>query len=248
MPETELWVTALFNAFLAGPTTAALRWLHVPPEDPAHPWTNFVAMEVLVALIIILLFALLRPRLSMDRPGKGQHLSEIIYNFICGQTDGVIGRRGRPYVPFFGTIFVFVLSANLIGAFPTLESPTMFPAVPLGCALATFCYYNLIGVRTQGVFRYLKHFCGPLWGLSWLMLPIEIVSNLARLLSLTVRLYANMFAGELVILAFMSMIPLVLPLPFMALHIFVSFLQAYIFALLTMVYVGEVLPHESAHS
>jgi F-type H+-transporting ATPase subunit a len=248
MPEHELWVTALFNAFLAGPTTAALRWMHIPPENPAHPWSNFVAMEVLVALTIMLLVALLRPRLSMERPGKGQHLSELVYSFICGQTDGVIGRRGRPYVAFFGTIFLFVLLSNLIGIVPSLESPTMFPAVPLGCALATFCYYNFIGVRTQGVFGYLKHFGGPVWWLSPLMFPIEIISNLARLLSLTIRLFANMFAGELVILAFMSLVPLVLPLPFMGLHIFVGILQAYIFALLTMVYVGEALPHESAHS
>ena len=248
MPEHELWVTALFNAFLAGPTTAALRWLHVPPENTAHPWTNFVAMEVLVALIIILLFALLRPRLSMDRPGKGQHLAEMVYGFVGGQTDSVIGHRGRPYVPFFGAIFVFILCANLIGAIPTLESPTMSPAVTLGCALAAFCFYNSVGVRTQGPFRYLKHFLGPVWWLSFIMFPIEVISNLARLLSLTVRLFANMFAGELVIFAFISMVPLVLPLPFMALHIFVAFLQAYIFMLLTMVYVGEALPHEAAHS
>lgn len=248
MPEHELWVTALINSFLAGPTTALLRWLGVPPENAAHPWSNFVAMEVLVALIIMLLFALLHPRLSMDRPGKGQHISELIYNFVGGQADGVIGHRGRLYVAFFGTIFLFILISNLIGLVPTLESPTMFPAVPLGCALATFCFYNFVGVRTQGAFRYLKHFGGPVWWLSPLMFPIEVISNLARLLSLTIRLFANMFAGELVTLTFMSLFPLVLPLPFMGLHIFVAFLQAYIFTLLTMVYVSGALPHESAHS
>lgn len=244
MTEHEVWVTALFNRFLAEPTTAVLQKLGVPPQNPAHPWSNLVAMEVLVALIIIVLFALLRPRLSMDGPGKLQHTFELVYNFLHSQTDEVVGHGGRPSMAFFGTIFIFILFANLIGLVPTLESPTMFVAVPLGCALATFCYYNFLGARTQGVFRYLKHFAGPVWWLAPLMFPIEIISNLARMLSLTIRLYANMFAGEQVTLAFMGLIPLVLPLPFMGLHIFVAFLQAYIFVLLTMVYVGDALPHE----
>jgi len=247
MPEHELWLTALINKLLAGPTTAVLQKLGLPPENPAHPWPNFAAMEVLVALIIILLFALLRPRLSMDRPGKLQHVGELIFGFVSGQTDDVVGRHGRPYMAFFGTILLFVLFSNLLGIVPTLESPTMFAPVPLGCALATFCYYNFVGLRALGPFGYLKHFAGPVWWLALLMFPIEIISNLARLLSLTIRLFANMFAGEQVILAFMSLVPLVIPLPFMGLHIFVGFVQAYIFFLLTMVYVGEVLPHEAEH-
>jgi len=112
--------------------------------------------------------------------------------------------------------------------------------------MATFLFYNVIGIGTQGPWGYLKHFMGPSWGLAFLMFPIEVVSNIARLLSLTVRLYANMFAGEQVILAFMGLIPILLPLPFIGLHIFVGLLQAYVFALLTMVYVGDVLPHEHA--
>lgn len=247
MKEHELWVTALFNRFLAGPTTAALERLGVPPHDPARPWSNFVAMEVVVALTIIVVFALLRPRLSMDRPGKLQHTFELVYNFLHGQTDEVVGQHGRPYLAFFGTIFIFILFANLLGLVPTFESPTMFVAVPLGCALATFCYYNFLGARTQGVFHYLKHFAGPVWWLSPLMFPIEVISNLARLLSLTIRLYANMFAGEQVTLAFMALVPLVIPLPFMGLHIFVAFLQSYIFVLLTMVYVNDAVPQPSEH-
>ena len=247
MPEHELWVTALFNQFLGGPTTAVLQKLGVPPANPAHPWPDFAAMEVVVALIIILLFALLRPRLSMDRPGKLQHVFELVYGFVGGQTDDVVGHQGRPYMAFFGTIFLFVLFSNLLGIIPTFDSPTMFPAVPLGCALATFGYYNFVGLRAQGPIGYLKHFTGPVWWLAPLMFPIEVISNLARLLSLTIRLFANMFAGEQVTLAFMSLAPLVIPLPFIGLHIFVGFLQAYIFFLLTMVYVGEVLPHEAEH-
>jgi F-type H+-transporting ATPase subunit a len=242
--EHELWLTALFNRYLAGPANTMLSWVGMKAADPAHPWVNFVALEILVALIIVVMFALLRPRLSMDRPGAFQHTFELIYDFLVGQTDEAIGKRGYPYLAFFGTIFIFVLFANLLGTIPSFESPTMFVQVPLGCAMATFLYYNVIGIGTQGPWHYVKHFMGPVPALAILMFPIEIISNCARLLSLTVRLYANMFAGEQVILAFTAMCPVVLPLPFIGLHMFVGLLQAYVFALLTMVYVADVLPHE----
>ena len=246
MSEHELWVTALLNRYLAGPANAVMGLVGVHAENPGHPWSNFVAMELLVALIVIVLFAMLRPRLSVDRPGVLQHMFEGVYTFLRDQADEAAGKAARPYLPFFGTIFIFVLFANLLGVFPTFESPTMFVPVPLGCALATFVFYNVVGLRQQGVLGYIKHFVGPVWWLGFLMFPIEIISNVARLLSLTVRLFANMFAGEQVILAFMGLIPLIAPVPFMGLHIFVAFLQAYVFAMLAMVYVGDVLPHEHA--
>ncbi|MGE5569720.1 MAG: F0F1 ATP synthase subunit A [Rhodospirillales bacterium] len=243
MTEHELWITALFNQYLAGPANALRNWVGMPAENPAHPWSNFVTMEIVVALIIIVVFALLRPRLSVDRPGKFQHIFEMVYEFLRGQAADVVGPESRRHVAFFGTIFIFILFGNLIGIIPTFESPTMFAAVPLGCALAAFGYYNYAGARAQGIGHYLKHFAGPLPALAPLMFPIEIISNLARPLSLTVRLFANMFAGEQVTLAFMRIFPLLLPLPFMGLHIFVAFLQAYVFMLMTMIYVGDVLPH-----
>jgi F-type H+-transporting ATPase subunit a len=248
MPEHELWLTALFNHYLAGPANALLALVGMPTSDA--PWTNFIVMEIVAALVIVVVFALLRPRLSMDRPGKFQHIFELVYNFLYGQAGDIVGSRGIPYLGFFGTIFIFILFANLLGMIPTFESPTMYPAVPLGCALASFLYYNLVGIRTQGVGHYLAHFAGPIPLMAPLMFPIEVISNLARPLSLTIRLYANMFAGEQVTLAFMGLVPLLIPLPFMGLHIFVAFLQAYVFVLLTMVYVGDALPHhepEAAH-
>lgn len=244
MQEHELWVTALFNDYLPGPANAVLSWVGVEAENPARPWANFVAMEIVVALIVIVVFAVLRPRLSMDRPGKLQHLFEVIYKFLEDTAEEVIGQHGRPYLSYLGTIFIFILFSNLLGIIPTFESPTMFAAVPLGCALATFTYYNLYGFRSQGVGRYLKHFAGPMPVLAPLMLPIEVISHLARPLSLTIRLYANMYAGEQVTLAFIGLAPLVIPVAFMGLHVFVAFLQAYIFTLLTTVYVSDAVRHE----
>ncbi len=248
--EHELWLTALFNRFLAGPADAILNWVGLE-HNPAHPWSNYVVMELVAAMIIVVVFALLRPRLSMDRPGKMQHIFEMLFGFMRGQTDDIVGHAGRPYLAFFGTLFVFILFCNLLGVVPTFESPTMFAPVPLGCAVAAFLFYNYVGFKEQGVGHYLKHFAGPIPAMAPLMFPIEIISNLARPLSLTIRLYANMYAGEQVTLAFMTLVPVLIPLPFMGLHIFVAFLQAYVFALLTMVYVGDVLPHhepEEAHT
>jgi F-type H+-transporting ATPase subunit a len=244
MQEHELWVTALFNDHLAGPANTVLSWAGFEAENPARPWANFVAMEIVVALIVVVVFALLRPRLSMDRPGRLQHIFEVIYQFLEGTAEEVIGPHGRPYLSYLGTIFIFILFSNLLGIIPTFESPTMFAAVPLGCALATFTYYNLSGFRAQGLGRYLKHFAGPMPVLAPLMVPIELISHLARPLSLTIRLYANMYAGEQVTLAFIGLAPLVIPVAFMGLHVFVAFLQAYIFTLLTTVYVAEAVRHE----
>jgi F-type H+-transporting ATPase subunit a len=116
--------------------------------------------------------------------------------------------------------------------------------VPLGCAAATFIYYNLMGLQANGVGKYLAHFAGPMPLLAPLMVPIEIISHLARPLSLTIRLYANMYAGEQVTMAFMGLVPLIIPAAFMGLHVFVSLLQAYIFMLMTMMYVAGATAHE----
>ncbi len=244
MQEHELWLTRLFNDHLAGVANAILGWFGLEAHNPARPWTNFITMQILVAAIIVVLFALLRRRLSVDRPGRLQHCFEIIYNFLRGQADEVVGHAGRAHLPFFGTIFLFILFSNLLGIIPGFESPTMFPYVPAGCAVAAFLFYHWAGIRAQGLGRYLAHFAGPVPLMAPIMIPIEVVSHLGRPLSLTVRLFANMYAGEQVTLVFISLSYLVVPALFMGLHVFVAFLQAYVFALLTMVYVAGAVAHE----
>ena len=244
MSEHEIWLTRLFNDNLASLGNWLLALVSVHAENPARPWANFITMQILVAAIIILLFALLRPRLSMDRPGKAQHISETVYAFLRGEASDNIGHDGPKFLPFLGTLFVFILFSNLIGIIPGFESPTMNPSVPAGCAVLVFLYYNFMGFHQQGVFKYLAHFAGPIWWLAPLMIPIELVSHMARPLSLTIRLFANMLAGEKVTVAFLGLTYLVAPAIFMGLHVFVSFLQAYIFVLLTMIYLSETVPHE----
>jgi F-type H+-transporting ATPase subunit a len=241
--EVELWITALFNRFLAAPLNALLNVIGHPAADPAHPWQNWIAMEFLVVAIIFELFAILRSRLSVETPGKLQLTFEAIYKFVTGQTDEAV-EHGKKYAPFFGAVFVFILFMNLIGVIPGFESPTMTPAVPLGLAVAVFLYYHWMGMREQGFGKYLVHFAGPMPALAVVMVPIELISHLARPLSLTVRLFANMFAGEKVTLTFLSLTFIVAPAIFMGLHVFVAFLQAYIFMLLAMIYVGGAVAHE----
>jgi F-type H+-transporting ATPase subunit a len=244
MHEAELWVTKLFNDYLAGVANTVLGLVGVHAENAARPWANFVTMQIVVALFIIVVFALLRPRLSADKPGKLQHTFELVYEFLHGQTEEQVGHHGQAYLAFFGTIFFFVLFCNLIGVIPGFESPTMIPSVPAGCAIAAFLYYNIAGVQANGLFKYMAHFAGPMPLLAPLMIPIELVSHLARPLSLTIRLFANMYAGEQVTMVFLSLTYFLVPAVFMGLHVFVSLLQAYIFTLLTMMYVSGATAHE----
>lgn len=241
MPESELWITKIFNDYLPQPANAVLQLVG---RHEARPWADFIVMQLVVVALLMVIFAILRSRLSMDKPGGLQHIFEMIYDFVKEQAEDQVGHAAHHYLAFFGTIFLFVLTCNLIGLIPAFESPTMNPSVTAGCALVTFAYYNVHGVMAQGPLRYLAHFCGPIWWLAPLMFPIEIVSHLARLLSLTVRLYANMFAGEQVTLVFISLTKLVAPVIFMGLHIFVGVIQAYIFMLLAMVYVGGAVAHD----
>jgi F-type H+-transporting ATPase subunit a len=244
MGHHELWFTELLNNYLAAPAQAVLNMAGVHAVNPERPWANFVAMEIMVAIVIVVLFAIVRSRLSVDKPGNLQHTVEALYNFLSQQADETIGHHDGPkYVAFAGTIFIFILFGNLIGVIPSFESPTMFAPVPLGCAMATFLAYNLLGFGSNGV-RYLKHFTGPIPWLTPLMLPIEIISHLARPMSLTIRLFANMLAGEKVTLVFLSLTYFLVPAVFMGLHVFVSLIQAFIFMVLTMIYIGGAVSHE----
>jgi F-type H+-transporting ATPase subunit a len=242
MPE-QLWFTEILNHLFAGPVTGLLRALHIEPQYPQAPITNAVSMQVLVFLFLIVLFALVRSRLSVDKPGALQHVFEGVHGFIVGQSEEIIGHHSEGFTPFLVALAFFILSCNLIGLIPGFESPTADKVVPLGLAICAFVYYQTQGFKHHGV-AYLKHFVGPFWWLAIIMVPIEIVSHLARMLSLTVRLYANMFAGDMVTLVFFSLVPLGVPIAFLGLHIGVSFLQTYIFILLTTVYLAGAVAEE----
>jgi F-type H+-transporting ATPase subunit a len=244
MPEHELWLTALFNDHLAGLGNSILGLVGMTADNPSRPWQTWILMEILVAATLMILVAMLRPRLSADNPGKLQHSFEAIYLFLKDQASEVGIHHPEKYVAYFGTVFIFLLSLNLIGTIPAFESPTTVMYVPAAMALCTFLYYNAMGLKELGLFKYMAHFAGPVWWLAPFMIPIELISHMARPLSLTVRLYGNMYAGEQITNVFIGLTYLVVPVIFMALHVFVSILQAYVFTLLAMIYVSGATAHE----
>ncbi len=248
----QLAFTALLNRLFGPAVLALLQALHIHPKYPATPISNSFAMELLVVLLLTIFFIAVRMRLSVERPGGLQHTMEFIDGFVHNMASETISHHPEKYVPYLTALGMFILSCNLIGVVPGLESPTAVPIVPLGCALLTWFYYHYQGLKENGAIGYLKHFIGPQEGmplavrlfLPILVFPIEVFSHTARILSLTVRLFANMFAGEMVTLEFFSLVPLGLPIVFEGLHVGVSLIQTYIFVLLPCVYLGEATAHE----
>lgn len=252
--EHKIWFTVLLNKLLAWLVTPVLTALRVPPADAAHPIPDFLAMQVLVIFVLVTAALTLRARLSVENPGKLQHIAEEILLFARSTAEEIIGHGGGRYAAMLGTLFVFVALCNLLSLVPTLAvpnselkievSPTGLIQATLGCAVAAFLYYNYQGFRQHGVMGYLKHLCGPLMAIAIIMFPIEVIGNVGRLLSLSVRLYANMLVGGILEQVFGAMIPIGIPVIFMALHMFVSLLQAYIFMLLPAIYISMAVSEE----
>jgi F-type H+-transporting ATPase subunit a len=242
MPE-QLWITALLNRHFAGVANAILNAVHVQPVHPEAPITNYIALQVLLFVLLVLFFIAARLRLSVDKPGAMQHMVELMDSFVSTQSYEVIGHGYERYVGFLSALGIYIIVNCLIGVIPGFETPAGIPSVPLGCALVTWFYYHFQGIRVNG-FGYVKNFLGPVGWLAPLLFIIEVFSHLARILSLTIRLFANMFASDMVILVFFTMVPIVIPVPFILLHIAVAIIQTYVFVLLATVYIGEAVAHE----
>ncbi len=242
MPTQTLF-TQFLNAHFAAPTDALLSAFHIVPKFPQAPINNSFAMELLVAGVLLVYFIVVRLTLQVEQPSAIQHIAEITHEFVTEQGESIIGHGSERFTTYLTALFVFILVSNLMGLVPGLESPTADVVVPLGLAIVTFIYYHYHGVRANG-WQYYKQFTGPVWWLYPLMIPIELISHFARVLSLTVRLYANMFAGDLVTLAFFSLVPIGIPLIFLGLHFVVAGIQAYVFMLLTMIYLSLAVAHD----
>jgi F-type H+-transporting ATPase subunit a len=214
-------ITATLNKYFGNLATQVLHAVHVQPYNPQAPITETFAMELLVLGLLLVFFLLVRFSLNVENPGPIQQIAEMIHGFVSSQADSIVGPGAQRYVMFTTCVLLFVLISNLLGMVPGLLAPTSIATVPLGVALLCWFYYHYHGLREQGA-GYFKQFLGPVWWIAPMMVPIEIISHLARILSLTVRLFANMFAGEMVTLVFFSLIPIGIPLIFMALHLGVA--------------------------
>ncbi|MGB6111755.1 MAG: F0F1 ATP synthase subunit A [Acidobacteriaceae bacterium] len=233
----------IMNHLFAGPVTAMMTWIGHPPLNPAAPITGVFTMEVIAFLILLIFFILVRLTLSVERPSVPQRLAEMVEDFVTNQTEPIIGHKYKVYLPFLAALGLFVLVNNLLGLIPDVETPTSSSVVPLGLALVTFLYYHWQGLKENKA-KYVKQFVGPVWWLAPLMILIEPISHLARVLSLTVRLFANMFASDLLILISFMLFPIVFPVVFIGLHLGVSLIQAYVFMMLSSIYIGQAIAHE----
>ena len=248
--EHPLWIVELVNALLGPLVAAALRPLGITFKPGQEVIPDFLVMALLVLVAVSVLCVLIRPRLSVENPGRLQILLEEALSFVYSMVDDYIGPKGRNYVTLVGTMFIFILIGNLMGLVPGLKSPTSNINVTLGCALTVFVYYQYQGFKEQGVWGYIKHFMVPPGAPIWIFpiyLPIEIISHLSRVLSLSLRLFGNIFGEELVILILFSIIPFLVPLPMMFLGIITASLQAFIFVLLTTIYLGGAVATEHEH-
>ena len=246
MPETFLLVHWL-NALFMGIEAKAFQSIGLLPDaatQQAGKVNQAFGLELLVAAGLIAFFAVVRMTLAVEKPNPAQQIAEMIHEFTGSQADQIIGHGYERFQAFVTCILLFVVVNNLLGLVPGLETPTGQPWVPLGIALLTFLYYNFYGVRVKGIIGYFKELAGPLWWIAPLLFPIEIISHLARIMSLTIRLYANMLASDLVTLVFFSLIPVVIPSIFLGLHFAVSLIQAYIFMVLSMIYLSMAVSHE----
>jgi F-type H+-transporting ATPase subunit a len=236
-----------------------------------HDWQTIIQQHTFFALIsaLFVLFFAWRGRAALARaqdptiPASdlgARNIAELLVGLVVSQSDAVIGRQGRKFVPYFGTFFLFILFSNLIGLLPGFAPPTSNLNTTVGLALISFVGYNVIGFREMGT-GYLKHFVGPMTGLPaqsflgklafvpLLLLSVtfffvlELVSHLFRPVSLALRLFGNMMGDHIVIEVFMDLTKLVVPVIFYALGTLVSVIQAAVFMLLSMIYVSLAISH-----
>jgi len=180
-----------------------------------------------------------------------QILLETLVSGVNGLLTDIVGPAGPRFLPLVGSVGFFILVGNLMGLIPGLMAPTSNINTTLGCALTVWVYYQFHGFKAHGVFGYLRHFAAPPGAPIWIApvyFPIEVISHLSRVLSLSVRLFGNIFGEELVILILFTIVPFVAPLPMMFLGIITAVLQAFIFVMLTMIYLqgAVVVEHEDA--
>jgi F-type H+-transporting ATPase subunit a len=248
--EHELWIVQAVNALFGPAIAAALRPLGrvFPPGAEVIP--NYLVMAALIVVAWTVLCLIVRRSLSVEHPGRLQILIEDGIGAVQGMLHDYVGHKGPRYLAIVATMFVFILSGNLMGLIPGLMAPTSNINTTLGCALTVAVYYHIQGVKEQGLGAYLKHFAAPPGAplfIAPIMLPIEIISHLSRILSLSLRLFGNIFGEELVIVILFSIIPFLVPLPMMFLGIITGTLQAFIFVLLTTIYLGGAVATEHEH-
>lgn len=226
---------------------AGFTWIGtVVPKGTDHIFTF-----VFVALVILFIGIVYRSKVQKSSnpviPDKGftlKNLCEAYGHFIMNQAKSIIGEEEGPkYFSFLAALFLILVLNNLVGLVPGFLPPTENFNTTFALGAISFIYYNMKGCKEQGILNYLKHFCGPLWYLAFLILPIEIISNFIRPLSLGLRLRSVMYGDHLVLGIFSDLAPIIIPIIFMILGILVSLIQAFVFTILSAVYISMAVAH-----
>lgn len=242
MEHHEFFISTVFNRFIANPIAGLFGFHSDHDVLPAH-----LVMIILIAIGLLALAFAIRRKLSVDSPGAVQQLLELLTEGILGLSNDLIGSHVRRFFPLLGALFLYILAGNLLGLVPGFMSPTSNINVTASCAIIVFIYYNYVGFKENGFVKYMAHFAGPSLVIAPLLFVIEIISHFARPFSLAVRLFGNIFAEELIIGTLNSMFPFLISLPVMGLALFASTVQAFIFIVLTMVYLGGAVEHSHEH-
>jgi F-type H+-transporting ATPase subunit a len=215
-------------------------WRHAFGFDvPDH-----VIMALLVLLISMIVFPLMARRISRDNPSGFQQTLELVVGGLKALLQDIVGPHSEKFLYIIGGFASFIFISNLFGLFFFLQPPTGNPNTTFALSITAFLYYNYVGIRKQGLGHYLAHFAGPIWWLAPFMFPIELIGHFARILSLGMRLFGNIFGEHTATGIFMGMLPFVVPWPMMGLGIFGAFLQTFVFIMLTMVYIGGAVATE----
>ena len=199
-----------------------------------------IDFNTLFIVLLLSVLSFLATRRLQVYPGRLQNVMETVVDALHSLLDDTMGHQGRKFFPLIATLGIFILTANLIGIIPGFESPTANINTNAAMDLVVFFSTHVVGVMNHG-FKYFKQFMGPVWWLTPLMMPIEIIGHIARPLSLTVRLFGNIMGEDLVLGVVLFLVPFLVPLPVFVLMIFTSLIQTLVFMLLAMMYISGAM-------
>ncbi|HSE21382.1 MAG TPA: F0F1 ATP synthase subunit A [Pyrinomonadaceae bacterium] len=243
----KTWTIPVWNKVLGYFGTTPEAAFGPYTAENAIPW--YTVMFFIACILSFVIIWILKGKMSPDKPGGGQQTLEVGVLAVRSMLEDIVGQHGLKYFPIVMTFAVLILVSNLMGLFPLFMSPTSATSVTFALGLASFLYYNYIGISENGIVGHLKHFAGPIWWIAFLIFPIELVSNLIRPFSLGIRLFGNLFADEKVMETLSQLAPpytWVAPILLMPLSLFVALIQTFVFILLSQLYLSEVshAPHD----
>lgn len=218
-------------------------------EHHTHVFGSLIVLAFLFICAVLVHFRYRNPQTELV-PSTKKGLTTVFELSVQGILDlmeGVMGPNARKYLPLVGSLFIYIFVSNLMGILPGMNPPTSNVNTNLACALVVFVTYNVMGIRELGFKKYMQHFMGPIIWLAPLMFVLELISHLVRPMSLSIRLFGNIMGDHMVLGIFTALTKIGVPVIFLGLAVFVSFIQAFVFSLLSMIYISLATANEEHH-